>query len=271
MVGAFEALHLGPRSIKYCRRLLADGTVKQSGTLRVGRAVEPPHPVSTSQLTMSHARTVKPLWDAVMGGHTAIEPARALMVGALKPGHLIVAPGSDAFTPAWGMRSGRGHVSGTVVPGGGDAPVMRRRVTWRVTMLPDIGQRSTAGQRLDRFRGGVQTEGPVVRVFTVGTFESRNRAHVCRVFLVERGQALTLKPGDGGVQTGWTRTVPVDHGAGGRGSLRPPWFGVSGFGRRSKPTWSIVATLLLLAVAEPLAFRQRRGPLPLTWKQQFDP
>lgn len=112
-----------------------------------------------------------------------------------------------------------------------------------------------------RWGGSIQIEGPVVRVLTVGALEARDGAHVCRVFLVERRQALTLKPRDGGVNTGRARTLPVDHGAGGRGPLCSAGVRVSGLG---VPPRSIVAALLLLT----LALGQRRVPLSLAWKQR---
>ena len=97
-------------------------------------------------------------------------------------------------------------------------------------------------------------------MFAVGALEAGDRAQVPRVLLVQRRQALALKPGGRGLQTGGAGTVPVDYGAGQRGPLLPPRVG-------GVPPRSIVAALLLVAVVVELALRQRRRPLTFAWKQ----
>lgn len=180
----------GPWTVEPDRGLLTNGTIKSPGALRVRWTVKPPHAVSAPHWTVRHVGSVKPLWHIVMRRSPAIKPARTLVVRPVESGRLIVAPGSTALVPPWRVRSGGTHVSGPVVPGGGVSSIMRRCVSWGVTVLSDRRQRSSTDRRLEDGlgwrgkRGGIQIEWPIVGVFTVGALEPRDWAHLCRVFLV---------------------------------------------------------------------------------------
>lgn len=139
-------------------------------------------------------------------------------------------------------------------------------MSWGVQVLADRSQGPAAGWRLQDGFGGrmrvrvFQIEGPIIRVLAVGALEAGDRAHICRLSLVEGGQTLALKPGGQGIRTSRTQAVPVDHST--RDPVQPAWVRQSGVGRWAVPARSVVAALMLFVV--PLALHQRRVPLPFT-------
>lgn len=94
-------------------------------------------------------------------------------------------------------------------------------------MLSYGGQRTSPlqdglGWKVGVWSWGVQTEGGVVRVFTVGTLKPRDGAHLCRILLVDGRETFTLEPRHRLIHAAWTWTVPVDHGPMGEGNFRSP-------------------------------------------------
>lgn len=148
--GALKVAWSRSLSLKPDWRPLIDGTIKPPGALRVRRTIKPAHTIAASHWTVRNVGPgpVKPLRHVVVRRSTTIKPAGNLVVRPIKPRRVIVASGATTLIPPGRVGSGGAHVSGPFVHGGGMSSIMRRRVSWRVTVLSDRRQRSGPCRRL---------------------------------------------------------------------------------------------------------------------------
>lgn len=148
--GALKVARSGYLSLKPDWRLLTNGTIKPPGALRERRTIKPAHTIAASHWTVRNVGpgSIKPLRHVVVRRSTTIKPSGNLVVRPIKPRRLIIAPRSTTLVPPRRVGSGGAHVSGPFVPGGGMSSIMRRCVSWRVTVLSDRRQWSGPWRRL---------------------------------------------------------------------------------------------------------------------------
>lgn len=221
------------------------GTIKPAWAVRW--TIKPPHSLSNSHRSMSF----KPLKRS-----TTIQPARTMRMRSFILWWVFIMLRASTFIPAWRMSSGWTPANRSIIKWGGVTSIIRRRVSWGITVQTERSQLAPWAWalmwrfgrcRMRMWKGCLQIEGPIIRVLTVGAFKAWDWAHFCSFSLVKRWKALTLKSWGWGIQTARTWTFPVDRRP--RWLVKPPWVRHPGVCRWAILSWSIIATLLLFIIA----------------------